>query len=84
VQYIQQLQENEASNIDKWTLEKLLTEQAISELSATVDKQLKKLDDLERELETWKQAAIAAGISSPKEASPLGNGTNTGPSNKGS
>ncbi|KAJ1959385.1 basic helix-loop-helix protein [Dispira parvispora] len=35
--YIRQLKENEATNVEKWTLEKLLTEQAINELSAQVD-----------------------------------------------
>lgn len=29
VQYIQQLKESEASNIEKWTLEKLLTDQSV-------------------------------------------------------
>lgn len=38
VQYITQLRENETKNIEKWTLEKLLTDQAITELSASVDK----------------------------------------------
>jgi len=37
VQYIQQLKENEATNIEKWTLEKLLTDQAIQELQSQVD-----------------------------------------------
>jgi len=37
VQYIQQLKENEAANIEKWTLEKLLTDQAIQELQSQVD-----------------------------------------------
>nr|CAG8479249.1 3314_t:CDS:2 [Entrophospora candida] len=37
VQYIQQLKENEATNIEKWTLEKLLTDQAIQELQAQVE-----------------------------------------------
>ena len=37
VQYIQQLKENEVSNIEKWTLEKLLTDQAINELSQQVE-----------------------------------------------
>ncbi|CAG8541947.1 14750_t:CDS:2 [Acaulospora morrowiae] len=37
VQYIQQLKENEAANIEKWTLEKLLTDQAIQELQTQVD-----------------------------------------------
>ncbi|KAF2129111.1 hypothetical protein P153DRAFT_292157 [Dothidotthia symphoricarpi CBS 119687] len=38
VQFITQLKENEQQNIEKWTLEKLLTEQAITELSASCDK----------------------------------------------
>lgn len=38
VTYITQLRENEAKNIEKWTLEKLLTDQAIAELSAAIDK----------------------------------------------
>ncbi|CAG8433697.1 11269_t:CDS:2 [Ambispora gerdemannii] len=37
VQYIQQLKENEAANIEKWTLEKLLTDQAIQDLQAQLD-----------------------------------------------
>ncbi|CAG8763330.1 26178_t:CDS:2 [Dentiscutata erythropus] len=37
VQYIQQLKENEATNIEKWTLEKLLTDQAIQELQTQVE-----------------------------------------------
>jgi len=37
VQYIQHLKEQEASNLEKWTLEKLLCEQAISELSLQVE-----------------------------------------------
>ncbi|TKA52038.1 hypothetical protein B0A55_12353, partial [Friedmanniomyces simplex] len=38
VQFITQLKENETQNIEKWTLEKLLTEQAIAELSTSCDK----------------------------------------------
>nr|CAG8442026.1 2234_t:CDS:10 [Entrophospora candida] len=37
VQYIQQLKENENTNIEKWELEKLLTDQAIQELQAQVE-----------------------------------------------
>ncbi|KAM3588576.1 basic helix-loop-helix protein [Umbelopsis sp. WA50703] len=36
-QYIQQLKDNEAATIEKWTLEKLLTDQAINELSQQVE-----------------------------------------------
>ncbi|CAG8721695.1 14207_t:CDS:2, partial [Acaulospora colombiana] len=37
VQYIQQLKENEAANIEKWTLEKLLTDQTIQDLQTQMD-----------------------------------------------
>ncbi|KNC98704.1 uncharacterized protein SPPG_06382 [Spizellomyces punctatus DAOM BR117] len=37
VQYIHQLKEQESTNLEKWTLEKLLCEQAIQELSAQVE-----------------------------------------------
>lgn len=37
VQYIQHLKEQETTNLEKWTLEKLLCEQAISELSLQVE-----------------------------------------------
>ncbi|RKP40146.1 hypothetical protein BJ085DRAFT_8574, partial [Dimargaris cristalligena] len=36
-EYIRLLKQSEATNVEKWTLEKLLTEQAINELSAQVD-----------------------------------------------
>jgi transcriptional regulator CBF1 len=38
VRFITQLKDNENSNIEKWTLEKLLTEQAITELSQSCEK----------------------------------------------
>lgn len=57
VQFITQLKENEQQNIEKWTLEKLLTEQAIAELSTSNDKLKQECDRLYRELETWKKAA---------------------------
>lgn len=57
VTYIQQLKENEANNIEKWTLEKLLTDQAISELSATNQKLKAECDRLWQEMNVWKQAA---------------------------
>lgn len=45
VQYITQLRDNETRNIEKWTLEKMLTDQALSEVTSSLDK-LK--DDLHR------------------------------------
>lgn len=62
VQYIQQLKENEAQNIEKWTLEKLLTEQAIQELSQNNEKLQRDLDRVNRECETWKKTCLSNGL----------------------
>ncbi|KIY44905.1 hypothetical protein FISHEDRAFT_22440, partial [Fistulina hepatica ATCC 64428] len=37
VQYIHHLKENEARNIEKWTLEKLLMDQAMGDLQSQLD-----------------------------------------------
>ncbi|EJT81937.1 helix-loop-helix DNA binding protein [Gaeumannomyces tritici R3-111a-1] len=63
VAFITQLKENETQNIEKWTLEKLLTEQAIAELSQSNDKLKTECERLYRELESWKRVAMAAGLS---------------------
>ncbi|KAL9081533.1 MAG: hypothetical protein Q9159_007281 [Coniocarpon cinnabarinum] len=55
VQYIQKLQDDSQANIDKWTFEKMVTEQAISDLSG-------KLERIQAEKETWKRAAAEAGV----------------------
>ncbi|RFU72840.1 helix-loop-helix dna-binding domain-containing [Trichoderma arundinaceum] len=65
VSFITQLKENEQQNIEKWTLEKLLTEQAITELSASNDKLKQECERLYRELETWKRVAQQAGLEPP-------------------
>jgi len=62
VQFITQLKENESQNIEKWTLEKLLTEQAISELSTSCDKFKSECQRAWQEMEIWKQACKANGI----------------------
>ncbi|KAK9456923.1 hypothetical protein V1511DRAFT_495683 [Dipodascopsis uninucleata] len=67
VQYIQQLKENEASNIEKWTLEKLLTEQAIAELSASNEKLKAEVDRAWREADAWKKTCASAGIKKKQE-----------------
>ncbi|KAK1835181.1 hypothetical protein QBC39DRAFT_388885 [Podospora conica] len=67
VSFIQQLKENEHQNIEKWTLEKLLTEQAIAELSQSNDKLKSECERLYRELETWKKVAHSAGLQPEKE-----------------
>lgn len=63
VQFITQLKENETQNIEKWTLEKLLTEQAIAELSSSCDKLKSECQRAWTECEQWKKAAQKAGVS---------------------
>jgi bHLH factor len=67
VAFITQLKENETQNIEKWTLEKLLTEQAIAELSQSNDKLKQECERLYRELDTWKQMAQNAGLQLPTQ-----------------
>lgn len=62
VQFITQLKENETQNIEKWTLEKLLTEQAIAELSSSVDKLKAECQRAWAECESWKKVAGKAGV----------------------
>ncbi|KAF2767508.1 hypothetical protein EJ03DRAFT_275936 [Teratosphaeria nubilosa] len=62
VQFITQLKENETQNIEKWTLEKLLTEQAIAELSSSCDKLKAECHRAWTECEAWKKAAQKAGV----------------------
>lgn len=50
-QYIQTLKNSEASNIEKWTLEKLLSDQAIEEGREEVDKWRERVGEVERENE---------------------------------
>ncbi|KAA8576980.1 hypothetical protein EYC84_007006 [Monilinia fructicola] len=54
-------------NIEKWTLEKLLTEQAIAELSASNDKLKTECERAWREVETWKKTCQSAGLAPKKE-----------------
>lgn len=62
VQFITQLKENETQNIEKWTLEKLLTEQAIAELSSSCDKLKAENQRAWAECEQWKKAAENVGV----------------------
>lgn len=62
VQYIQQLKDNEETNLEKWTLEKMLTDQAIQELSSHVERADQTNKRATAELEAWKQAALKAGV----------------------
>ncbi|KAK4146303.1 uncharacterized protein C8A04DRAFT_35024 [Dichotomopilus funicola] len=74
VAFITQLKENESQNIEKWTLEKLLTEQAIAELSQSNDKLKQECERLYRELDTWKQIAQSAGLQLPAQKEEPGSG----------
>lgn len=67
VQYITQLKENEKKNIEKWTLEKMLTDQAISELSMSVDKMKEELARSHNEAGRWKKRCQEHGILSGRE-----------------
>lgn len=67
VSFITQLKENETQNIEKWTLEKLLTEQAIAELSASNDKLKAECERAWREVETWKKTCQSAGLNPKKD-----------------
>jgi bHLH factor len=66
VAYIMQLKEQEQQNVEKYTLEKLLTEQALTELTSSNDKLKAECERLYRELETWKRVAKNAGVQPPQ------------------
>ncbi|ANB13763.1 Cbf1p [Sugiyamaella lignohabitans] len=69
VDYIKKLKDNEQRNMEKLTLEKLLTEQAISELSATNKALKQELAQAWKEVEHWKQACGAStGADASKSA----------------
>jgi hypothetical protein len=75
VSFISQLKENEQQNLEKWTLEKLLTEQAITELSSSNEKLKRECERLYRELETWKRVAQNAGLEPPQPREETATGT---------
>jgi bHLH factor len=62
VSYITQLRENEAKNIEKWTLEKLLTDQAIAELSAANDKLKNENERAWSEAKRWENECRARDL----------------------
>ncbi|PIL25816.1 transcription factor [Ganoderma sinense ZZ0214-1] len=68
VQYIHHLKENEARNIEKWTLEKLLMDQAMGDLQAQLEEMRRMWDEervsrqrAEAELELLRGHGAAAG-----------------------
>ncbi|QRV92432.1 centromere-binding protein 1 [Ceratobasidium sp. AG-Ba] len=58
VQYIHDLKENEARNIEKWTLEKLLMDQAMGDLQAQLDEMRQRLEE-ERQRREQVEAQLA-------------------------
>lgn len=62
VRYITKLKEEEQQAIEKWTLEKLLTEQAIAELGSSNDRLKEEYNRTYRELEAWKRVAQEHGL----------------------
>lgn len=54
VEYIEQLKANETKNIEQWTMEKLLTEQALAEVAAQNDKLKQELEQAWKEVAAWK------------------------------
>jgi bHLH factor len=73
VQYIHHLKENEARNIEKWTLEKLLMDQAMGDLQAQLE-EVKRMWDEERMARTRLEAELealrkATGASTKDESS---------------
>lgn len=56
------MKDNESRNIEKWTLEKLLTDQAIAELSSSVDKLKGELEKAYTETERWRKTCQKAGL----------------------
>lgn len=74
VTYIRQLKENEARNIEKWTLEKLLMDQAMGELQATIDETRRRWDEERSKVQALEaetaelRAQLAGGDSSSKRS----------------
>lgn len=65
MQFIQTLKANETSNIEKWTLEKLLTEQAIGELSVSNEKMKAECARLYEQIDVYKRTLQEHGIDDP-------------------
>lgn len=64
VQYITQLKENEKTNIQKWTMEKMCTEQAIEALSTNIETLKAELKRANQEKERWRKRCEGAGLGS--------------------
>jgi transcriptional regulator CBF1 len=70
VQYIGQLKDAETTNLEKWTLEKLLLDQAINELSQTCDRLKTDYQRAWEEKEAYKKACEENGLTVEIEQHP--------------
>ncbi|KAA8914941.1 hypothetical protein TRICI_002777 [Trichomonascus ciferrii] len=69
-EYIKKLKSQEASNMEKFALEKLLTEQAIAELTTSNGRLRGEIEKAWRDIEHWKHVCLRHGIDIEKEAPP--------------
>lgn len=71
VSFIQELKNNESQHLERWTFEKLVTEQALRELSASNDELKRECERAYKELNTIRQIAEDAGVKlPPRKAQP--------------
>ncbi|KAI7883559.1 hypothetical protein K492DRAFT_175364 [Lichtheimia hyalospora FSU 10163] len=63
--YIQQLKESESTTLEKWTLEKLLTDQAMNELNRQVDGLKSELEQARQEIDHLKRQLGDKGATNP-------------------
>lgn len=66
-EYIRELKQNDAGRVEKWTLDKILSEQAISEVSASNEKLKQELRRAWREVAVWKKACVDNGVKVDEE-----------------
>lgn len=79
VQYIHHLKENEARNIEKWTLEKLLMDQAMGDLQAQLE-EMRRMWDEERVARQRAEAELELLRGHSAGSGAAGSGSPTGPS----
>lgn len=65
VSYITQLKSNEQGNIEKWGVEKVVTDQALSALSAKIDEQRIELERKRLEIGRYRRILQSHGIELP-------------------
>ena len=65
VSYITQLKTNEQGNIEKWTMEKVVTDQAIAALSTRIDEQRIELEQKRLEIGRYRRILQNAGMPFP-------------------